>query len=274
VCSDDKTIKLWDLITGKEIYTFTGIKLMYQLENVLTKSEIEQLKKTYNLKSTESKLVLSMAQAFIYFPFTYEYAVKKESEDLGKDVENPLKTILITSWLCHAANQGKLAYNHKPIRLKMDDFLVHHIWSPSLQTKHYSMCVESLYLFYQQTSGFKTEFLSLDQMRVYPALKSDKPKLKGKQSSYLKVKEQICQVVEQAFMQHNLHLPTPPKVYDPLNGVDVNEWFSKILNINNANSIEINKDILDHVSQVKAVCDSYVKPKHNAKDIQPVWISF
>lgn len=247
---------------------------MLRLENALTKSEIERLQKTHNLKSTNSKLVLWIAQSLNYFPFTYQYAVKKQSEDLGKDVENPLKSIVTTSWLCHAANQGKLAYNNKPIRLKMDDFLVHHVWSPSLRRGHYSMCVESLYLFYQDTGGFETEFLSLDQMRVYPALKSDKPKLKGKQRSYLKVKEQICQVVEQAFTQHNLRLPTPPNVYDPLNKIDVNQWFSKILNINDANSVELNQDILDHLSRVQTVCNSYVKPKHGAKDIQPVWISF
>jgi hypothetical protein len=251
---------------------------MLQLENVLSQSEIDNLKNTHNLKSTESKLLLSIAQTLNSLPFTYEYAVKRQSEELGKDVENPLKTILITSWLCNAANQGKLAYNNKPIRLKMDDFLSHHIWNPSLPTEHYSMCVESLYLFYQDTIGLKTEFLSLDQMRVYPALKSDNPKLKGKQSSYLKVKEQICQVVEQAFNQHNLNIPTTPKIYDPLNVVDVNEWFSKIFNINNANPVQINKDILDHVSQVKAICDSYVKPyvksKHNLKDTQAVWVSF
>ena len=247
---------------------------MLRLENALTKTEIQRLQETHSLKSTDSKLVLWIAQTLNYFPFTYEYAVKKQSEELGKDVENPLKTIVTTSWLCHAANQGKLAYNNKPIRLKMDDFLVHHIWSPSLRRGHYSMCVESLYLFYQQTSGFETEFLSLDQMRVYPALKSDKPKLQGKQLSYLKAKEEICQVVEQAFTQHNLHLPTPLNVYDPLNRVDVNQWFSKILNTNNANPIELNNDILDHLSQVRAVCDRHVKSKHGAKDIQPVWISF
>lgn len=251
---------------------------MRQLENVLSQSEIAQLKNTHNLKTTTPKLAITIAQTLNFLPFTYEYAVKKQSEELGKDVENPLKTILIISWLCNAANQGKLAYNNKPIRLKMDDLLTHHIWNYSLPTEHYSMCVESLYLFYQDTIGLKTEFLSLDQMRVYPALKSEKPKLKGKQSSYLKVKEQICQVVEQAFKQHNLNIPTTPIIYDPLNVVDVNEWFTEILNINNANPVQINQDILDHVSQVKAICDSYVKPyvkpKNNVKDTQPVWISF
>ncbi len=151
------------------------------MEDILTKPEIFRLKRTRNLKYKLPKLVHWIAQTLNYFPWTYEYGVRIEAGDSTKDVENPLKTILITSWLCHAIEQGKLAYNGKPIQIKMDDYLVHHIWDFSLPTEHYSMCVESLYLFYQDTNGFETEFLSLEQLRVYPALKYDRPKLRGKQ---------------------------------------------------------------------------------------------
>lgn len=247
---------------------------MLHLEDVLTKSEGIQIRKTRNLKSTSPKLVHWIAQTLNYFPLTYEYAVQKEAEDFTKDVENPLKTILITSWLCRAADQGKLAYNNKPIRLKMNDYLVRHIWSPSLPTEHYSMCVESLYLFYRETNGLETEFLSLDQLRVYLALKSDSPMLRGKQRSYLKVKEQICQAIEQAFLQHNLYIPTPPKVYDSLSKVNVNNWFSLVLDSNSVNSVQVSNEILDHIAQVQAICQKYAKQQDTTKNVQPVWISF
>lgn len=246
---------------------------MLNLENVLTQFEIDQLQKTRNLKST-SKLVNWIAQTLNYFPWTYEYAVRKAAEDLNKDIENPLKTIIITSWLCHAAEKGKLSYNSQPIRLKMDDYLVHHIWSFALPTQHYSMCVESLYLFYQDTNGIETEFLSLDQLRVYPALKSDNPVVRGKQRSYLKVKEQICRVVEQAFLHHNLYLPTPPKVYNLLNKKDVNEWFSLVLDANGVNTVQVSNEILDHIAHVQAVCQKYARQSNTTKEVQPVWISF
>jgi len=185
-----------------------------------------------------------------------------------------LKTILITSCLSHATVQGKLTYKDKPIRIKMDDYLVHHIWDLSLPTEHYSMCVESLYLFYQETNGFNAEFLSLDELRVYPALKSEKPKLRGKQRSYLKVKNLICQGVEQAFLQHHLYLPTLPKVYNPLSKVDVDQWFSSILVANSINPIQVSNEILDHVAQVKTVCQKYAKRRNTEKNVQSIWVSF
>lgn len=247
---------------------------MLNLENILSQFEIDRLHKTHNLKSI-SKLVDWIAQTLNSFPWTYEWAVRSmATEDLDKNIENPLKTILIISWLCHATNQGKLSFNGKPIRLKMDDYLVHHIWSFSLPSQHYSMCIESLYLFYQSTNGFSANFLSLDQLRVYPALKSDKPILKGKQRSYLKVKEQICQVVEQAFLQHNLYMPIPPNVYNPLSKKDVNNWLSLVLNANCVDTLQVSNEILDHLAHVQAVCQKYGKQSNTAKDVQPVWISF
>ncbi len=114
----------------------------------------------------------------------------------------------------------------------------------------------------------------LDQLRVYPALKSDKPLLRGKQHSYLKVKKQICQIVEQAFLQHGLYLPTPLKVYNPLSKVDVNEWFSSILVTNNVNPVQVSNEILDHVAQVQAICQKYAKLRNTEKNVQPVWVIF
>jgi hypothetical protein len=108
----------------------------------------------------------------------------------------------------------------------------------------------------------------------YPALKSGKPKLKGKQHCYLKVKNQICQIVEQAFLQHHLYLPTPPKVYNPLSKVDVSEWFSSILIANSINPIQVSNEILDHVSQVQGICQKYAKRRNTEKNVQSVWVSF
>lgn len=247
---------------------------LFCLKNILTQSEIFQLERTRDIKSTLPSLVHWIAQTLNYFPWTYEYGVRTEAGYSTKDIENPLKTILITSWLCHAIEQGKLAYNDKPIRIKMDDYLVHHLWDLSLPTEHYSMCVESLYLFYQETNSLKAEFLSLDQLRVYPALKSDKPNLKGKQRCYLKVRNRICQVVEQAFLQHRLYLPTPPKVYNPLSKVDVDKWFSSLLVTNNINPVQASNEILNHVAQVQAICQKYPKRRNTEKNVQSVWVSF
>jgi hypothetical protein len=245
-----------------------------KLDTILAQVEIEQLKNTSNLKEG-SKLINFMAQTFNFLPWTYEYAVKSAAtEDFDLDTENPLKTILIISWLCQAASQGKLTYNGKPIRLKMDDFLVHHLWSFSVPTEHYSMCVESLYLFYQQTHGVETKFLSLDQLRVYPALKANNSAFNGKQRSYLKVKEQICHVVEQAFHQYSLHLPSPPQVYNPLSKRDVNDWFSLILEKNDTNPVQLNDEILEHIANIQAVSQKFTSKRNPTKDIQPVWINF
>jgi|GEM_PF-3363434 len=246
-----------------------------QLGNILTDAEIEQLRQTQNIEpNPSSSLGLSIAQILNYLPFVYEWAVVSQSKRHQENIESPLKTIIITSWLCHAITQGKLTYKDKPIRLKMDDFLARHIWSIELHTTHYSMCVESLYLLYRSSVGIETDFLSIDQLRVYPVLNQARPSLKGKQRSYLKVKERICQTVEQSFAQHNLYLPIPPKIYNPLNPVDVNDWFTKVLTTNDADYAAISQDVQNYVSMLKVVCDHHAKPKQKERDPQPVWINF
>ncbi len=201
---------------------------MLNLENTLTQPEIDRLKKTHDL-ITPSKVVNFIAQTLNSIPWTYESVVRISAEGVRDDIENPLKTILIMNWLYHSVSQGKLTYKEKPIRLKMNDYLAHHFWSFSFPGEHYSMCVESLYLLYQRTNNLEEDFLSLDQLRVYPSLKSRKPNLKGRQASYIKVKEQICNRVENAFSQHKICLPPLPKSYDSLRSEDVNNWFNSIL---------------------------------------------
>ena len=246
-----------------------------KLEGILSENEIKVLKKTHNLISITPKLLHFIVQTINNIPCTYEWAVRTEAEDnLKKDVENPLKTILTISWLCQGIKQRKLTFNQKPIKIKMNDVLARHIWSFSLPTEHYTMCVESLYLFYQETVGIKTEFLSPDQFRVYPSLKSQNPLLKGRQSSYLKVKEKICQTVEDTFLKYNLCLPEIPESYNPLSSSDVNKWFTSVLDINEVNSMEVSIQILEHINEVKRVCEKYAKPKNKSKVSQPVWISF
>jgi hypothetical protein len=246
-----------------------------KLEGILSENEIKVLKKTHNLISITPKLLHFIVQTINNIPCTYEWAVRTEAEDnLKKDVENPLKTILTISWLCQVINQRKLTFNQKPIRIKLNDYLARHIWSFSLPTEHYTMCVNSLYSFYQETVGIKTEFLSPDQFRIYPSLKSKKPLLKGRQSSYLKVKEKICQSVENTFLKYDLYLPEIPESYNPLSHSDVNKWFTSVLSINEINSIEVNNQILEHINEVKFVCEKYAKPKNKSKVSQPVWISF
>ncbi len=247
---------------------------MFNLDNILTNSEIEKLKITTNLKE-ESKLINFIGQAFMVLPWTYEFLVKSAAtHDVEQDIENPLKTIVITSWLCNAASQGKLTYNGKAIRFKMDDFLAYHPWSFSSPKGYYSMCVESLYLFYQQTHGIDSKFLSLDQLRVYPALKVNNTVLNGKQSSYIKVKEEICHIVEQAFQQCNLCLPSPPKLYNPLSKKDVNDWFCLILETNDTNPVTLSDEILEHIAQVQAVYQKYASKNKPIREVQPVWINF
>lgn len=245
------------------------------LEGILSKSEIKVLKKTHNLIDTSPEFINLILQTLNNIPWTYEWAVKAEANrKSSQDFENPLKTILTISWLCQAINQGKLTFNGKPIKIKMDDYLARHIWSFSLPSEHYTMCVESLYIFYQQTVGIETEFLSPDQFRVYPSLKSTKPLLKGRQSSYLQVREKICESVENTFVKYGLCLPEIPENYNSLSPSDVNQWFTSVLNINEVNSMKVNNQILEHLNEVKFVCEKYAKPKNQSKNSQPVWISF
>lgn len=247
---------------------------MLNLENILTQTEIDRIQNTRNL-TTESKAVNFIAQTLNSIPWTYEWAVHLSAERDKDDVESPLKTILITSWLCHSVSQGKLTYKGKPIRLKMNDYLAHHFWSFSFPSEHYSMCVESLYIFYQGTNNLEENFLSPDQLRVYPALKSTNPNLKGRQASYVKVREQICNRVEDVFSQHELCLPSLPKSYDSLRSEDVNDWFNSILCVNSVDSIQVSQEISDHVALIQSVSQKYFsQPKKSVKDTQPVWISF
>jgi hypothetical protein len=137
------------------------------------------------------------------------------------------------------------------------------------------MCVESLYLFYQGTNSLEEDFLSLDQLRVYPSLKSSNPNLKGRQASYIKVKEQICNRVENAFSQHELCLPSLSKSYDSLRSEDVNDWFNSILCVNSVDSIQVSQEISDQVALIQSVSQKYFsQSKKSVKDTQPVWISF
>jgi hypothetical protein len=137
------------------------------------------------------------------------------------------------------------------------------------------MCVESLYLFYQSTNNLEEDFLSLDQLRVYPALKSSNPNLKGRQVSYIKVTEQICNRVEGAFSQHGLCLPSLPKTYDPLRSEDVNGWFNSILCVNGVDTMQVSQEISDRVALIQSVSEKYFnQPKTPVKLTQTVWISF
>ena len=127
-----------------------------KLEGILSENEIKVLKKTHNLISKSPKLVHLIAQTLNNIPLAYEWAVKLEANmDSSQEFENPLKTIVTISWLCQGINQRKLTFNQKPIKIKMNDCLARHIWSFSLPTEHYTMCVGSLYLFYQETVGIK-----------------------------------------------------------------------------------------------------------------------
>lgn len=252
---------------------------MLYLENIIGKEEITKLKNTKNINSSNPKILDWFAQTMIWIPWTYEWGVKLEAKDTIKEVENPLKTILIISWLTHLIGEGKLTYNNKPIRIKLDDYLEHHLWDFSLRTKHYTMCIETLYMLYQDTHSIESEYLYPDQLRIYPALKSDKPKLKGKQCSYLKYKDDICQRVEQGFSQHNLYLPNPPQDYDPLSSKDVNEWLVLILKNNDIDPLQTSNEIRSHVAEVQAVWQKYTQQYYERqsklqKDAQPVFLRF
>lgn len=252
---------------------------MLNLEDILGQQEITQLKNTKNIKSSYPKIFNWFVQASMWFPLTYKYAVKLEAKSISKEIENPLKTILVISWLTHLIGEGKLTYDNKPIRIKLDDYLEHHLWDFSLRTEHYTMCIEALYMLYQDTHSIDSECLYPDQLRIYPALKSDKPKLKGKQRSYLKYKDDICQKVEQGFHQHSLYLPNPPQNYDPLNSKNVNEWLVLILKNNDIDPLQTSNEIQSHVAEVQAIWQKYTQQYYERKnklqkDVQPVFLRF
>ena len=250
---------------------------MLSLEDILGKEEITQLKSTRNIKSSYPRIFNWFAQTMIWIPWTYEWAVKGEAKFTTKEVENPLKTILIISWLTHLISEGKLTYDNKPIRIKLDDYLEHHLWDFSLRTEHYTMCIETLYMVYQDTHKIESEHIYPDQLRIYPALKSDKPKLKGKQRSYLKVSNQICQKLEKGFSQHNLYLPNPPQDYNPLSSKDVNEWLNLILKSNDIDPLQTSNEIQSHVAEVQAIWQRLnyeQKQRNSGKEVQPVLLRF
>lgn len=250
---------------------------MLYLENILGKEEIKQLKSTRNIKSSNPKILDWFVQAMMWIPCTYEYGVKLEAKNTTKEIENPLKTILIISWLTHLISEGKLTYDNKPIRIKLDDYLEHHLWDFSLRTEHYSMCIEALYMLYQDTNKIKSEYLYPDQLRIYPALKSDKPKLRGRQRSYLKFSNNICQNIERGFSQHNLYLPNSHREYDPLNREDVNEWLNLILEKNDIDPLQTSIEIQSHVAEVQAIWQrlNYEHKQRNVrKEVQPVLLRF
>ncbi len=248
---------------------------MMILKNILTQNEIEQLKNTRDLITGESKIVNFIAQTLNSIPWTYELAVRMSAEEIRDNIENPLKTILITSWLCHSVNQRMITYKEKPIRLKMNDYLAHHFWSFSLPVEHYSMCIESLYFFYHRTNNLVSDFLSLDQLRVYPALKSAHPNLKRRQASYTRVKDQIRSRIENTFAQHGLYLPPLTKPYNSLKSEDVNDWFNEILFVNGVDTIQVNHEIVNQVALIQSVSQKYFSQhKKSVVDTQPVWISF
>lgn len=252
---------------------------MFSLNDVLSQQDIDRLKNTQNIVSGNPKIVDRIAQTVCWFPLTYKYAVKQEAKWSVDNVENPLKTILSVSWLCHAVQEGKLTYNNEPIRIKMDDYLEHHLWSFSLPSKHYSMCIESLYMFYLSTHPSQQDYVSPDQLRIYPALKSNKPKLYGKQRFYLEVKEKICKNVEEAFFKHGLYLPVTNSDYDPLDKVDVNEWLCFVLKRNRIDPLQTSRKIHEHVADVQALWQKYreqhyEKQKNKNQYTQPVLLSF
>lgn len=88
---------------------------MLNLESTLNQPEIDRLKKTQDL-ITPLKAVNFIAQTLNSIPWAYESAVCVLAEEVRGDIGNPLKTILITSWLCRSVSQGKLTYSN-PIGL-------------------------------------------------------------------------------------------------------------------------------------------------------------